>query len=178
MSSLEGLRDHVLGYDYSVAYAQGSQGRLELDFQLGVFWEIKSIYKSLLDAIKRTEEHALKEAKMAEPLSATGGGAPANNLTYQPGKVQLRPPQMNILGDFSEDLLGSYTEKWLNLAPEVTHRFVTAFLESGMDVCVSCRIGFAQRADHGTFPNRTVFFKFTKACYRHELRRLFTTHDT
>jgi hypothetical protein len=41
---------------------------------------------------------------------------------------------MNILGDFSEDLLGSYTEKWLNLAPEVTHRFVTAFLESGMDV--------------------------------------------
>jgi hypothetical protein len=124
-----------LSYDYTVQYAHGSQGRLELDFQLGVFIEIRNLYRSLLAAIKRTEESSIAEAKAADAAGDQTSSAPdPNRLTYKPGKVELRPPQMNILGDFSEDLLGSYTEKWLNLAPEVTHNFVTAFLENGMDV--------------------------------------------
>ncbi len=134
MSSLEDTRRRSLSYDYSVAYAPGSQGRLELDFQLGVFIEIRNLYRSLLTAIKRVEETSTAEAKAADTESGQAPSPDPDSLTYLPGKVELRPPQMNILGDFSEDLLGSYTEKWLNLAPELTHTFVTAFLENGMDV--------------------------------------------
>ncbi len=148
MSSVQDMAQRVLGFDYDVKYGLGSRGRLELNFELGVFFEISNMYKDLKSAIKRSEDLIAGERATTDDLTGTQGDQvskvvedpqpeKADPLTYKGGKVNLRPPPMNILGEFSEDLLGKYTEKWLRLAPEATHQFETGVLENGMEMWVN-----------------------------------------
>lgn len=129
MESVESLEKKTLQHDFAMDYGDA---RLEVDFQLGAYKEIREVFETFKQLwAKRTETHTHTEQSETQ-----SGKGPCCRVTLLPGKVHTKTPQMNILGDTAQDLLGRYTDKWLSASPHVTHHIIVDGLEPGMNMCV------------------------------------------
>jgi hypothetical protein len=136
MDSIEYLDNHLLAHDFALDYGNG---RLEVDFQVGVFKEMRDtleIFRRLW-ARRRATHVTVGEA----PTRST-----SCDLTLsKSGQVNVQAPQMNILGDTAQDLIGRYGQTWLESSPHHTHHFLIYVLEPGMNVYVQSACMYPSR---------------------------------
>lgn len=123
----------VLKYSYVVRW--GSVGNVDVDFQLGVYNEIRYLWTELQRNLHSFVE--LTHLSSAETAEHNQAESCISKIQYEAISLDIPTPQVGILRDKAAELLKPYENKWKTMAPRLTHEFVAKLLESGMDSLLS-----------------------------------------